>query len=92
MMTVSLEESRLDLLNAESVMAQIDAAQIDLLFDRPPFGRERSSRREERRRRRRRAAFHLLLFPAPGQVRGVGAEGGAALPEPAHPGRAQRSF
>ena len=33
-MTVSLEESRLDLLNAESVMAQIDAAQIDLLFDR----------------------------------------------------------
>ena len=34
MMTVSPEESRLDLLNAESVMAQIDAAQIDLLFDR----------------------------------------------------------
>eukprot|EP00439_Symbiodinium_sp_Y106_P034365 s4331_g4.t1 len=33
-MTVSPEESRLDLLNAESVMAQIDAAQIDLLFDR----------------------------------------------------------
>ena len=97
-MTVSPEESRLDLLNAESVMAQIDAAQIDLLFDRQTLRKLQNLHVPDEVRNCRKThqissalpscptGPSCLATPSSFEVRGPGAESSAALPFPAHPG------